>query len=359
MNVRSLFCLLLALASVNALDALHASKRTMRSALDNRAEDARQYSPEVAESEAEALLQQGLMAMEEGRKGAALGFFNDIIDDFPRSQVAPSAYLFRGDVLASQHRFEKAYEAYVAIFRRYPDFERFNDTAARMFTLGERIVSGERPYYWGIIPGFRDYEDGVLVFEAIVQYAPYSDSAPEALMNIARLWQIEDEPEQSIDALDRLINRYPRSLLTPEAYLKLADTYMGFVSGPAYDQEATQEAISYLEDYLILYPETEGAVEAQSRLYYLRDTLARSKFELGEFFYYYRNLHEAALVFLNAAITIDPQSPTADEARELIARIEAGEDAPKTPVDIVFGRYQHPRQMIIGEGTESENAEDE
>ena len=43
-------------------------------------------------------------------------------------------------------------------------------------------------------------------------------------------------------------------MVTSDAYLKLAETHAALVDGPLYDQGATNEAISYFEDYLILFP---------------------------------------------------------------------------------------------------------
>src|SRR5690606_23926348 len=82
----------------------------------------------------------------------------------------------------------------------------------------------------------------------------FSDYAPLALMNIARGHQLMKNQEEAIYALDRMINTYPQSLLTPDAYLKLAETHASLVQGPYYDQASTREAITYFQDFMILFP---------------------------------------------------------------------------------------------------------
>jgi outer membrane protein assembly factor BamD len=73
-------------------------------------------------------------------------------------------------------------------------------------------------------------------------------------MNIARGHQRMHNTEEAIDALDRMINNYPQSLLAPDAYLKLGETHASLVQGPEYDQTSTKEAITYFQDFMILFP---------------------------------------------------------------------------------------------------------
>jgi outer membrane protein assembly factor BamD len=56
----------------------------------------------------------------------------------------------------------------------------------------------------------------------------------------------------------------------------------------------------------------------------MEDLLARSRLNLGDFFYNYRSNNTAALVFYNETITIAPDSEAAEEARARIADIEEG-----------------------------------
>ena len=55
----------------------------------------------------------------------------------------------------------------------------------------------------------------------------------------------EKEYDKAFDALERVINTYPNSLFTSDAYLQMAKIYDKLVSGPAYDQDPTKNAISF------------------------------------------------------------------------------------------------------------------
>ncbi|GHC04542.1 tetratricopeptide repeat protein [Cerasicoccus arenae] len=295
-----------------------------------------------SEGSALHLMNEARREQEDGSLGDALGTYDDVIDDYPNSVYAPEAHYQRGVIYTKRSQFNKARDEFDEILRLYPNYDNFNAVIEGMYNLAERIQDGDLPYLWGFMPWFTDPAVGIELYETIVENAPFSEYAPLALMNIALMARDDDKPEEAIDALDRLINNYPQSLLAPDAYLQLADVYASLVQGASWDQGATREAVSFYQDYLILYPDTRGSYEAEAGLYYMRETLAESKFEVGEFYWKFRNNPRAARVMYSEAITVAPQSAIAKDAEAMIAKIDSGVEPPMNPADWVFGRYQRP-----------------
>jgi outer membrane protein assembly factor BamD len=267
----------------------------------------------------------------------AAGLYEKVAKKYPNSVYAAEA-LFRAGMLRQQRReYYKAFDAYQDILSRYPGTEKFTQIVAEQYRIASALLDGKRAYMWGIIPGFRNRERSVEYFERIVATAPYSDYAPLSLMNVAKGQKALGGTEEAIDALDRMINTYPRSVLTPEAYLKLAQTYASLVEGPAYDQASTKEAITYYEDYLILFPGDSGAAAAEKGLADMKKMLAQSKILMADYYFNYRRNYQAAKVFYNEAITVYPDSEVAAKAKAKLADVEARlakqrVTAPATPV---------------------------
>jgi outer membrane protein assembly factor BamD len=142
-------------------------------------------------------------------------------------------------------------------------------------------------------------------------------------MSIARAHQILGNPELSIDALDRMINTYSKSLLTPDAYLRSAQAYASLVEGPYYDQTSTKEAITYFEDFVILFPGDPNIAAAEKGLTQMKQVLAESKMKIGDYYLKYRKNYKAAKVFYNEAITNYPDSPVAVRARAQLVKVDA------------------------------------
>ncbi|MEO0796326.1 MAG: tetratricopeptide repeat protein [Verrucomicrobiota bacterium] len=312
-----------------------------------------------APSTALDLMNKAREEQEDGSLGDALDYYKDVVSDYSESIYAPEAHYQRGLIYTKRGQFDDAREEFDIVLARYPNYDNFNSLIEAMYNLAETVQEGAIPYAWGIIPWFPDPVVGIDIYEDIVAAAPFSEYAPLSLMNIALMSRDQDKPEDAIDALDRLINNYPQSLLAPDAYLQLADVYASLVQGPSWDQGATREAVSFYQDYLILYPDTPGSYEAEAGLYYMRETLAESKFEVGEFYWKYRNNPRAARVMYSEAITVAPQSAIAHLAEEQIVLIDSGAEPPMTPVDWVFGRYQRPSYRAYEDQSKIDALEDE
>ena len=276
------------------------------------------------ESEASALLETAKAKLAAGSTGSADRSFKKIIKKYPLTAASGDARFLHSQILMGKGRWDKAFVSLQEIIFKHPNYENFNQVLSAQFDCATALMEGARGRILWIIPGFEQPEKASRQFELIVRNAPYSDYAPLALMNIAIIYRQEEIPENAIDALDRLINYYPQSMLASDAYYNTAQTYSSLINGAEYDQGSTRQAISYYEDFLILFPQSSYLGEVESNLATMEDLLARSRLNLGDFFYNYRSNNTAALVFYNETITIAPESEAAEEARARIADIQAG-----------------------------------
>ncbi len=298
-------------------------------------------------------------AQEEGDNWLALSYYKVVVKDFPDSIFAPEAYYQMAVVYTRRGQFTDAYAALEEVIKRYPDYPKFNSIIGEEYNVASVIQSGKTPYLWGWFPWFSNYNDAIKIYESVIKNAPYSDYAPIALMNISIIAEDEDDFDVAIDALDRLINNYPQSMFAPDAYMQMAKVYNNMVSGPEYDQTPTRSAISFYQDYLILFPNEAGVVNAEEGLDKMRDTYARSRLVIGDFYYYYRNNHIAASIFYNETITLAPNSLAADEARTQLKKIKDGILAPMTPYDWFWGRYEKPEIDQFNDQTHVSNLNNE
>lgn len=283
-----------------------------------------QLATPADEATAATLVDEGKLALEAGKTGLADRRFKKVIKRYSTTLAAGEARYLRGKILMTRGKWKKAFETLQEVVEKNPNFEQFNQVVSAQFDCATALMEGARGRILWIIPGFRQYSEAIRQFEVIVRNAPYSDYAPLALMNIALVAEGQNDPDSAIDALDRLINYYPQSMLAPDAYFNMAQTYASLVKGPEYDQGATRQAISYYEDFVILFSESNFVGSVEANLASMQNLLAESRLKLGDFFYYYRNNNTAALTFYNETITIAPDSEAAAEARARIEDVESG-----------------------------------
>ena len=277
-----------------------------------------------------------LSLMNKARAAEDNGHYGSALSAYQNSLYAPEAFYHTGYIRLARRQYLKAFQSFQEIVTRYPSTSKFNQVIGEQYRIATALLDGARNRSWFFIPGFRNREGSIGLFEVILYNAPYSEYAPLALMNIAKAHQMLGNPEESIDALDRMINTYPKSLLTPDAYLRLAQGYAALVEGPAYDQTATKEAITYYEDFMILYPGDPNIAVAEKGLAEMKQVLAESKLRVGDYYFKYRSNYKAAKVFYNEAITDYPDSSVAKRARVQLAKVDAkltGTKPPEEPAE--------------------------
>lgn len=262
-------------------------------------------------------------AEESGNSGSALKLYLGVQKKYPNSVFAPEALYRAGRIQQQKQQYYKAFATYQLLVSRYPSSEKFTQVIGEQYRIAADLFAGKRVRLWGWLPGFKNRERALEYFETIVRTAPFSDYAPLSLMNASRGYKQSGETEAAIDALDRMINTYPRSVLTPDAYLKIAETHASLVDGPLYDQASTKQAVTYYEDYMILFPGDAGMVQAEAGLDKMKTVLAQSKLTIADYYYKYRKNYKAAKVFYNEAITVYPDSAVATQARAKLVDVDA------------------------------------
>ncbi|MFO7724476.1 MAG: tetratricopeptide repeat protein [Oceanipulchritudo sp.] len=290
-------------------------------------------SPAEQTAEARPVYEEALEAQQAGRTGRALRKYKRVYEKYPASDFSAQALYNSGVIHFERKNWKKAFNAFQSILIFHPDFPQFNELIRFQFRIALAQAEGDNIRFLFVIP-YRALNRSVQYFEIVINNAPYSELAPLALMNVALIHQYKGQTANAIEALDRLINNYPTSVLADDAYLSLAETFATLVQGPHYDQGATREAISYFEDFLILYSNNEDIARAEEGLAEMEDVYARSKLVIGEYYLRHRGWFQAAEIFFNEAITIAPESDAADAARDFIARMEAireNRPPPSTP----------------------------
>lgn len=297
---------------------------------------------------------------EQGQLKKAAKICTKIFHSHPFSAEAPEALRLRGVILLKQHRYQSAFRTFRMIIDRYPSYPKYLEVVGLEYETAQQLMMGKRHYFWGKIPGFKDRDSAIKFFQEVVDQAPYSTYAPAALMNVARLGIRLNQPEIAIESLEKVIDEYANSEYAPEAQLLLAKVYRNMVKGPDYDQRATEEAVNYYREFLILYPDSPLVEEAESGLAESKELLAASKFNMGSFYYNDRQNPVAAMMYYNEAISIAPDSKAAEMSRQEIERIKAHKHGRGSVLDVVLGRYHQPSNRTYVEEAlldERDNAE--
>ncbi len=258
-----------------------------------------------------------------GNTSKAINLYEKAVEESPDSIYAAEALHRAGLLYKSIYQYHKAFDSFEKLLVHFPETENFDSTIREQYQIGSYLLEGKRVYFWGWIPGFHNLERGIEYSIKVIARAPHSKYAPLALMNIVRGQKKLGKPEGAIDALDQIINLYPRSPLVPKAYLEVANIYASMASGAYYDQASTQNAMTFYQDYLALFPNGDGVAAAEKGLFQMIRILAESKLVLGDYYYKHQHNYKAARILYNETITISPDSDIGKKAYDRITNIDA------------------------------------
>ena len=269
------------------------------------------------------LMNDAKAAEDRNNLGSAASKYEKVAKKYPNSIYAPEALYRSGNARLARRQYYSAFDDFQQMIGRYPNTKRFDEVVGIEYHIGSLLLDGARNHAWGWLPGFTNRTRGIQYMETVLINAPYSDYAPLALMGSARCHEFLGEKEEAIDALDRMTNSYATSVLAPDAYLRLGQLYASLSDGPDYDQASTKQAVSYYEDYMILFPSDTNISVAAKGLDDMKKELAMSKVKIGDFYFYKRDNYPAARVFYNEAITAYPDSDVAHLARKRLDAVDA------------------------------------
>lgn len=272
-----------------------------------------------------SLMNSARAAEERGSTRRAIKLYERVGKKYPSSTYASEAFYRAARLHFQNEKWVKSFQDYQAVISRYPNTTRFDTIVGEQYEISAKLLNGARGKILWVLPGFTHRDRGMEFGETVVFNAPYSDYSAVSLMSIARQHERSNSPEAAIDALDRMINSYPKHVLTPVAYLRVGELYSTLVEGPWYDQAAAREAITYFEDFMILYPNDANVGAAEKNLIETKKELAMSKVKIADFYFKKRDNYKAAKVFYNEAITVFPESDVAEQARKRLVEVTAAE----------------------------------
>ena len=264
--------------------------------------------------------------------------------------VGPESLFRAAKIREEKGDWSKSFDHLKLIAQAYTNYN-FELVADSLMRVTEKFAKEKLPRKWGFFPRFKSGSQNRSRLNEIANLARGPKFAPRALMALAEISIKDEKHEEAIDALDRLINLYPENYHCEKAYFLLATIYRDLSSGISYDQSKTMKSLNYFEDYLILFQELPSQGKHESKTDFdirrenyserrqlaengrvqMRERLASSKFELGNFTekygkYYLTNWrtlgNKPSLQFYNEAITIAPESDAARKAEVKISELE-------------------------------------
>ena len=156
------------------------------------------------------------------------------------------------------------------------------------------------------------------LYGKIVTSGPYSDVAPHAQLRIGAAREKQKDYAEAVKAYDTAADRYhDQPTIASDAMYRSGLAWEKQADTAEYDQGAAAQAISSYTDFITFYPDDKRVADAQKAITKLKAEQVRGNFEIAKF-YEHGHKWAGAVVYYNAVLQLDPNSPLAAQSRQRI-----------------------------------------
>lgn len=326
-KLRLLFVLMLAavLSHVSAFSAV-----TYREGQGWSVEEGEDVADAASASEQMALAE---AAENEGNLKRALSSYRKVVKRFPRTEQARNAAFKVGELYEKAGDFSRAFDAYQLLIDEYPGTDRFDDAIEAQFKIATLYLEGERQRLLGI-PTFTSMSRAQEMFQAIIKNGPFTKYAALSQFNLGMAYEKQGKVGEAVAEYQTVIDRYPESDLADDALYQIAYVYFQQARAGSNDQTVAQKARDAFQDFLLRYPGSEKAAQAEENLKLLKGRKTQSAIEVARF-YDKAQKYKAAVIYYNVVLQQEPGSEEAEEAERRIDEIrgEVGDEALQVGVE--------------------------
>ncbi|MDP8276533.1 MAG: outer membrane protein assembly factor BamD, partial [Candidatus Euphemobacter frigidus] len=250
----------------------------------------------------------------ESEFGKALDRYEDLVDDYPESELSSSAQFRIGVCLEKEDELYDAFEAYQTLLDDYPGKGNLGEILKRQFDIGKAFLDGRKRYFlfFRIRSGLGTAEK---IFRTVVNNATFSRVSPQAQYSLGEALRMQGNYEDAVTEYEVVLNNYPGTDVIPLALFNLGVCYYEEALRSDYDPKEVDKAVRYFKRFVKRYPNNPIRAEADEKISELIDLKAEKAYDIAAF-YESAGSPEGARLYYRKIIDKYPDSRYARLARE-------------------------------------------
>ncbi len=243
---------------------------------------------------------------------------NRVLRIWPLSDYAPRAEYLVGRCLEVKLKDEAAFNAYQDIIEKFPKSGQYDEVLWRQYEIANRFLGGEWFKLWNLIPLYPSMDETAKLYDKIVSSGPYSEVAPHAQLRVGAAREKQRDYADAVKAYETAADRYhDQPTIAADAMYRAGLAWEKQADTAEYDQGAAAQAIAAYTDFITFYPDDQRVAGVQQAIAKLKAEQVRGNFQIAKF---YEQGHKwaGAIVYYNAVLQLDANSPLAAQARQRI-----------------------------------------
>ncbi|GEM_PF-1145881 len=249
----------------------------------------------------------------------AVSEYAKITKHFPHSDYAAKGQLGLAESYEGMGEYYNAFQVYQKLLDTYPSYAETDTIIERQYRIGNLFFEGQKRKFLGfeILPSG---DQAIEIFKKVVDNAPYGSYGEAAQYKIGECYKKLGKYAEAKEAFESAIRQYPDGEYADAARFQIAFCTVKESKKSAYDQQATDQAITEFKEFIRSHPQSESVDEAKAMIAELLDRKAEKSFQIAEFYESRRDL-ASAKVYYQEIITQYPESSYATTAKEKIEKL--------------------------------------
>lgn len=226
------------------------------------------------------------------------------------------------DCYALNGNREDAVEGYLRVLTYDRLYVNTSDVVRKLYAIACEYRDGVDTFM-----GFSYNQEAIDILIQLHLNAPGHELAPKILLDLIRIYVDTEDYGAAIVQVYAMSKKYPLSIESQESFFLLAKCYYNMALKYDQDGDNARQAMILMQDFITYYPKHPLAERARTAIAEMQNLLAGYLYHKALFYweakYAYQRKPEAARRYLYDMLREYPQSDYTEQAKELIAQIEA------------------------------------
>lgn len=201
----------------------------------------------------------------------------------------------------------------------------FEDSIIYKFKIAEAYENGAGKHLMGyeFLPKWASAEDEAMtLYDEVIATLPHHEVAAKALANKSRMKWRQGKYKDAVDHYQTLITRFPKNVLTPEAYTNVAKIYLQQSKEEFAGVDLIEHAFINLKKFKADFPGDEKVLEAENLMVQMQDLYAKDLWESATYFEKKQKTQSARLYY-EAIVQRYPSSQYVNDAKDKLEVLTA------------------------------------
>lgn len=255
---------------------------------------------------------------------------NIIIKNFPGTPFFQEAFYFLGSAYFNLQDYDIANQHLTNYLRKQTVLQHFRDAIELKFQIAERFREGYRKHIGGLefLPKWMPAKDeAIKIYEEVISALPNDDLAAKALFGKGVLLLQDNEYTASVETYQTLIRRFPKHPLAPDAYVEIARVYL-IQSQEKYPDAAYLDLASInLRKFRQDFPLDSRVEEAEKIFGQMQEVFAQSFYEIAQFYERTKKPH-ASILYYSKIVKTFPNTKSAELSKKRLKVLRPSGDVP-------------------------------